>query len=302
LSKIICDITRSFSVPDRALIFSLLFIAGLAGCEQDSLVADQSIVCDSCENWNRPLEPFQVFGNTYYVGTVGLGSVLIDTGDGLILIDGGLPQSAPMIEKNIRELGFRAKDIRAIVASHAHYDHVGGISALQRYAAASVYASHETVRALRAGASPRKDPQYSADLPEFPPVTNTLGIDDGWVFEMGNTKLEAVYTPGHTLGSTSWTWQTCESGYCVNVVYADSLTPVSAPGYRFRDGMGRKLRRSVERVAALPCDIMLSTHDHVFDLHRKRAGGKNAFIDDQACKLYAERTLRALERRLETER
>jgi len=288
-------------VPDRALTFSLLLIAGLAGCEQDSLVADAPIVCDSCVDWNRSLEPFQVFGSTYYVGTVGLGSVLIDTGDGLILIDGALPQSAPLIEANIRDLGFKPKDIRAIVTSHTHYDHVGGISALQRYAGASVYASHDAVRALRAGASPREDPQYGADLPEFPPVTNTVGVDDGWVLEMGNTKLQAVYTPGHTLGGTSWTWQTCESGYCLNVVYADSLSPVSAQGFRFRDGMGRKLRRSAERIAVLPCDIMLSTHDFSFDLHRKRAGGKNAFIDAQACENYADRTLRALARRLETE-
>lgn len=95
--------------------------------------ADPPKVCDSCEDWNKPHAPFRIFGNTYYVGVQGLSAVLIDGGDGLVLIDGGLSQSAPLIAKNIESLGFRINQVRWIVSSHPHYDHVGGIAALQRW-------------------------------------------------------------------------------------------------------------------------------------------------------------------------
>jgi metallo-beta-lactamase class B len=77
------------------------------------------IVCDHCEAWNRPHAPFKVVGNTYYVGREGLSAVLIDTGKGLILLDGALPQSAPVIEANLKSLGFRIQDVKLIVNSHA---------------------------------------------------------------------------------------------------------------------------------------------------------------------------------------
>ena len=97
--------------------------------------------CDDCAEWNRPLAPFKVFGNTYYVGTDGLSALLVTDDQGLILLDAALPQSAPIIDQNIRTLGFRTENIRIIVNSHAHYDHAGGIAALQRFSKATVAAS-----------------------------------------------------------------------------------------------------------------------------------------------------------------
>ena len=85
-----------------------------------------------------PRAPFRVFGNTYYVGVAGLSAVLVTSNAGTILLDGGLPQSAPLIERNIRALGFRPDAIRLIVNSHEHYDHAGGIAALQRLSGATV--------------------------------------------------------------------------------------------------------------------------------------------------------------------
>jgi metallo-beta-lactamase class B len=111
---------------------------------------DPPMVCPSCDEWNAPREPFRVFGNTYFVGPAGVSSVLIASDEGLILLDGGLSQSAPTIDANIRKLGFRTEDIRLIGASHEHYDHVGGIAALQRFTGAP---------AVRA----------RCDVPGFPP-------------------------------------------------------------------------------------------------------------------------------------
>jgi metallo-beta-lactamase class B len=288
-------------VPDKArclIFFACLFFAA---CASQTLVPDAAIRCDSCEDWNEPHAPFRVFGNTYYVGTAGLSSILIETVDGLMLIDGGLPQSAPQIAQNIRRLGFDARDIRVIAVSHAHFDHVGGIAALQRFSGASVAASPDAARVLRRGASFRDDPQFGPDLPSFPPVGQLRHFVDGSVIDLGVTRLRGVPTPGHTSGGMTWTWQECEDDHCLDIVYADSLSPVSRPGYRFSDGMGDRIRQSASLIAALNCDIFLSTHDFSFGLHEKLALGRDAFIDPDGCKSYAARALQRLERRLERE-
>ena len=99
----------------------------------------------------------------------------------------------------------------------------------------------------------------------------------------------------------TWTWKECEDDRCLDIVYADSLSPVSRPGFRFSDGMSIKLRQSAGVIAALDCDIFLSTHDFSFGLHEKFALGRDAFIDPDGCRRYAEEALQRLERRLERE-
>jgi metallo-beta-lactamase class B len=269
---------------------------------QPGIQPDPSVDCTSCEAWNEPLEPFHVHGNTWYVGTAGLSAILIDSGDGLILVDAALPQSAPQIAANIRRLGFDPLDIRYVAVSHAHYDHVGGVAAFQRLTGAEVLAGREAVNALNSGRSSPEDPQHGPHLATFPAVRDARVLEDGEAVELGNVRLQAIATPGHTPGGTSWTWQSCEAGECLDVVYADSLSPVSAPGYRFTAGLGESLRASALKVGKLDCDIFLSTHDFSFRLHDKLAAGRDAFIDPAGCAAYAESALERLERRLRDER
>ena|ERR1700733_8790609 len=92
--------------------------------------------CANCAVWNKPQQAFKIYGNTYYVGTHGLSSILITSDSGHVLIDGALPESAPPIVANIRSLGFRVEDVKLIVNSHAHFDHAGGIAELQRLSGA----------------------------------------------------------------------------------------------------------------------------------------------------------------------
>lgn len=266
-------------------------------------VFDAPIDCDRCEAWNRPQQPFNVYGNTWYVGTGGLGAVLIDTGDGLVLLDGGLPQSAELIVDNIRELGFEPEAIEYIGFSHAHYDHVGGIAALQRISNATVLASHDAAAALRAGALQEDDPQFGGgpDGQTFPAAANIVALDDGETVRLGDAALTLIYTPGHTAGGTSWTWTSCEDDRCLDVVYLDSLTAVSRPGYRYTDGLGDVLAKTLARVAALDCDILLSTHDFSFSLHEKLGQGKDAFIDPGACREVASKSTTYLDNRLKSE-
>ena len=273
------------------------------------LQPDPDKVCASCAEWNKAREPFRIFGNTFYVGPEGLSSLLVTSDSGHILLDGGLPQSAAVINRNIRALGFRTEDIRLIVASHAHYDHVGGIAALQRATGAVVAMSEPGVRALAAGGLLPDDPQFGMGAAEtaFPAVA-ARAVKDGEILRVGSLAITAVLTPGHTPGGTSWTWRSCEGKRCLNVVYADSLTLVSADGFRFTGGGGKPdltdtFRQTIEKVERLPCDVIVSTHPSATRLADKlKRGDAGAFIDASGCRQYAASARAALSRRIAEER
>lgn len=278
----------------------------LVACGPRVLEPDAAIDCEQCERWNQPQDPFRIHGDSWYVGTAGLSSILIETGDGLILIDGGLPQSAARIDANIRKLGFDARDVSAILVSHAHYDHAGGVAALQRLSGARVYASPTARKVLTAGRLAVDDPQYrvNPDRGSFPPVPEVVGVDDGKVVTVGSLDVMAVHTPGHTPGSTTWTWQSCALNICYDVVYADSLSAVSAEGFKFSDsGAGADLVRSAARIADLACDILLTPHPFFFGMRDKleRLDQGNPFVNNLGCVLYAEASLDWLEQRLQAE-
>jgi metallo-beta-lactamase class B len=266
----------------------------------------------ACDEWNIPREPFRLFGNSYYVGTDGLSAILIVGDAGLVLLDGGLEQSAALIDANIRKLGFRTEDVKLIVNSHGHYDHAGGIAALQRASGATVAASPSGADALQRGENTTDDPQFGFGKADnaFPPVKNVKVIKDGEVLRVGNVAITAVFTPGHTPGSTTWTWQSCESAKCLNMVYADSVSAVAAPGFKFTDSPERVnlFRRSISRLGELPCDIVVSTHPQATRLDAKlkmRAARNGAGPDplvDQGCKALAATALKGLDARIAEEK
>src|SRR5690242_14724323 len=205
----------------------------LLGQVQDTTRAAQPTPgCPSCAEWNAPQRPFRIYGNTYYVGTHGLSAILLTSKDGDVLIDADLPESAPIIIANIRALGFRVEDIKLILNSHAHFDHAGGIAALQRAFGARVAASPWSARVLERGASIPGDPQYGV-LSSYSPVPHVQVIADGETLYVGPLALTAHFTPGHTPGGTTWTWRSCDGNRCLDLMYADSQTPVSADGFSF---------------------------------------------------------------------
>lgn len=285
----------------------LIFVSSLlAACGPKALQPDTVFECSNCDRWNEAQQPFRIYGNTWYVGTEGLTSLLIETSDGLILLDGGLPQSAIEIDENIRELGFDPLNISAILLSHAHFDHAGGIAALQRYTGASVYSSAAGVTVLESGELQPDDPQYveGDTSSNFPAVANTAAVGNREVVTVGDVDVMAVHTPGHSPGGTTWSWQSCVLDTCHSIVYADSMTVVSAAGYLFSDGpAAHQIIESAGAISELDCDILLSPHPFFFGMQEKlenRASG-NPFVNNLACMFYAESSLDWLEQRLTSE-
>ena len=290
---------------------SLLLAAILSLVQAAPVLApDTPVRCDDCEAWNRPRESFRVFGNTYFVGTDGLSAVLVTSERGHILLDGGLPQSAPVIDANIRRLGFRTEDVRLIVNSHEHFDHAGGLAALQRVGGAVVAAGPEAARALEQGAPTAGDPQ--ATSARFPAVKHVRLVRDGETLRVGQLEITAHSTPGHTPGATTWTWRSCEGQRCLDVVYADSLSAVSDDGFRFsgdaeHPSKVETFRRSLAALEALRCDVLLVPHPFAMGLDAKLAEWKknpssNPFIDRNACRTYAAAQRKRLEERIVNEK
>jgi metallo-beta-lactamase class B len=301
------------------LLLILTLSPGLG--EAYELVPDPEFECNACEAWNQPQTPFRVFGNTWYVGPAGLTALLVDAGTddegrpALVLLDGGLTQSAALIDANIRVAGFDPAEIRVIVNSHAHFDLAGGIAALQRATGARVIVSEEAEPAFRTGQVPTHDPQ-AGYAPEngFPPVDNLETLPNGGQFTVGNTTFTLHWTPGHTPGSTSWSWETCDRGQCATVLYADSLGVVSSPGFRFSDPVSEFDGRSTAELAAgsvgflrrFNCGVLIFPHPFYFNLEDKLAQRSanpevNPFLDPNACKEAADRFETALDKRLTEE-
>lgn len=282
---------------------------------QAAQLDDQPVDCDSCKEWNVPVKPFNIYGNTWYVGVAGLSAVLVTSAQGHILLDGALPQSAPLIIANIKALGFRIEDVKLILNSHAHWDHAGGIAALQRASGATVVASASGALVLQSGTNGSDDPQYQAQpVVRVAKVAKVSLVGDGDRVNVGPLALTAHMTPGHTPGATSWTWTSCEGGRCLDVVYADSLNAYSSGDFTFTGGgkgkdksadISASFAASIARVAALPCDVIISVHPSMTDVlgkAAKRSATFNPFIDAGACRAYAAGAQRLLDQRLASER
>jgi metallo-beta-lactamase class B len=303
---------KSIPLGLHFLTLCAALVAAPSMAADDAVKADDAnhLHCENCDSWNQPQAPFNIFGNTWYVGTSGLSSILITSPRGHVLLDGALPQSAAQIQANITALGFRIEDVKLILNSHEHWDHAGGIAALQSASGAEVAASPAAARVLREGTVGSDDPQFDPKLAvNIPKVSEVTEVADLQTLKAGDIEVKAYATPGHTPGSTTWSWVSCQTDDCKTVVYADSLNPVSLGDFRFSGGNGHpdisdQFAGSIARVAALPCDIVLSVHPGMTETFEKLAArkpGKNTFVDPTACAAYAKAAQEKLRVRLEEE-
>jgi metallo-beta-lactamase class B len=255
-------------------------------------------------SWNVPQAPFRIYGNTYYVGPHGLSSVLITSAAGHVLIDGALKESVPQIVANIRKLGFRIEDVKLIVNSHVHYDHAGGIARLQQLSGARVLASPWSAGVMTRTGVGRGDPQ-SGELTPITLVPHVQTLRDGETLRVGAVELTAHLTPGHTPGGTSWTWKSCEGSQCLNLVYADSLSAVSAEGFKFTANRDypdalKDFEKSFSFLSTVDCDILITTHPDASNLWERVAA--NQLIDRNACRQLADNARTQLAKRVAAER
>lgn len=289
----------------RTWMFGVVSLLSFVSC-----VEAAPIDCTQCEGWNKDQVPFRIFGNTYFVGTRGLSSVLITTPQGHVLIDGALPQSAPLIARHIEQLGFKLSDVKLILNSHVHFDHVGGLAELQKMSGANVIASDIAAPFLRSGTVDASDPQFG-HLPPYPGVSNVEALGARKSVELGSLQLSVIHTPGHTPGGTSWRWKSCEEQRCLNVVYGDSLNAVSDDAFKYGGDKrypkaAADMQASIAAVSSAPCDILIAAHPDLTNLwsviDEQGKGDRAKLIDSSACKQYAAGAKTRLAKRIEQEK
>jgi metallo-beta-lactamase class B len=239
-----------------------------------------------------PFPSFRIAGNLYYVGSQDLGSYLVSTPRGLILINSSYEASVPLIRASIESLGFRFRDIRILLISHAHDDHCAGSEQIIKLTGAKYYVMAGDVSVVESGG--RTDFQYGAQKAHhYPPAHVDRVLHDGSTVSLGGTLLTAHLTPGHTRGTTTWTLDETENGRVLHVVIVGS--PNVNPGYKL---VGNKTypqiaadyKRGFTVLKRLPCDIFLGAHGSYFGLTEKyprwKAGDHNSFIDPAGYKAY----------------
>jgi metallo-beta-lactamase class B len=246
---------------------------------------------------NKPFPPHKVIGNLYFVGTDNLGSFLITSPQGHILINSDYEETVPIVRASIEKLGFRYGDIKILLGSHAHGDHMEGDALVKELTGARVIAMQEDVAALKA-MTPGGKPH---------PIDQVL--HDGEEVKFGDTTLTAHLTPGHTKGCTTWTTKVQESGKTYDVLILCSVGVnagvqlVNSPTY---PQIADDYMRSFKILKGLPCDVFLGAHTNFYNMQEKYAklgkGGANPFIDPAGYQSYLEMMDKTFQGKLEEQK
>jgi metallo-beta-lactamase class B len=243
-------------------------------------------------DWTEPFPAFRIAGNLYYVGTKGLANYLVTTPQGNILINSDLESNVPMIEASIEKLGFRFKDTKALLISHAHWDHDAGSAKIKDLTGASYMVMDADAPVIESGGG--TDFQYG-NTPRslYPPTKVDRVLHDRDEVRLGGAVLVAHLTPGHTNGCTTWAMKVTEGGKTYNVVIIGS--PNVNPGYKLIHNdnypqIAEDYQRMWAVLKSLPCDIFLGAHGDYFGLEEKypfmKDGGANPFIDPSGYKKF----------------
>lgn len=262
-------------------------------------------------DWSRPTEPFRVAGPVHFVGTGELGAYLVATSAGHVLIDGGLPSSAPVIEAAIRRLGFDPKDLRVLLTTQAHFDHVGSLAYFKKLSGARVEVMDGDAPVVESGG--RQDYLFGGpgnEAYQYEPVRVDRVLKDGDTVTLGGVTLTARRTPGHTPGSTTWLTTVDEAGKSYLVVFAASVS--INPGTRFLDrpsypGIADDFARSFALLESLRPDIFLGSHTSFFSMEEKRARLKagavpHSFVDPEGFRAHVAAKKRQFEELLAREK
>jgi metallo-beta-lactamase class B len=243
---------------------------------------------------NQPVEPYRILGNLYYVGASDVTSFLITTSEGHILLDGGFEETVPIIQENVKKLGFKLEDVKILLHSHAHLDHAGGLAGLKKLTGATLYASEPEAPLLACGG--KGDFRFGDEL-TFAPVQADRTYKDGDKVTLGGVTLTAHLTPGHTMGNTSWAMKVTEGGKTYDVVFVGSVTVnpgvvlTNNPKY---PNIAEDYAKTFRVLKSLPCDVFLASHASFYGGLEKAGRLKkgetlNPFIDPRTYREHIER-------------
>jgi metallo-beta-lactamase class B len=240
--------------------------------------------------WFEPFPGHRVVGNVYYVGSKDLASYLITTDEGHILINSGFERTVPLIRKSVESLGFKMGDVKILLASHAHSDHVAGHALVRELTAAKVYVMRGDDRVIATGG----EGQYLYGANRWKPCPVDRVLEDGDEVKLGGVTLIARRTPGHTRGCTTWTWRAAEGGKTYDVVVIGS--PNVNPGYvlvnnRDYPEIADDFAATFKTLENLPCDVFLGAHGGYYGMIDKyersqREPKKNPFVDPEGYRKY----------------
>jgi metallo-beta-lactamase class B len=269
--------------------FSVTLLAALAATALASAVLAQNTRPD-----NQPFPAFRVMGNVYYVGASDIASYLIATPAGHILIDSGYEDTPPIVRDGILKLGFKLQDVKILLNSQAHFDHVAGQAEIQRMTGAKIYSSEREVAVLESGG--KADPRWGREY-TYPAVKVDRVVRDLDEVTLGGVTLVAHLTPGHSIGCTTWTLRVPEGGkvYDVVIVGGTAINPgVELVGKPTWPGIADDYARTFRVLRALPCDVFLGAHGVYFGMAEKykklKAGAEvNPFIDPEGYRAYVNR-------------
>ena len=233
---------------------------------------------------SQPAEPYKVIGNIYYVGSIDVSAHIIATSQGLILLDTGTVDMVPMITSGIQKLGFRTSDVRIMLSSHAHWDHVEGHAAIKKITGGQIMAIGEDAAAIEAG---KDNSALGGD--GWAPVRVDRVLQDGDTVTLGDMTLTAHHTPGHTKGCTTWTTSVNEGGRSYSVVFVGGTgvnEGVRLTGNTRHPTIIEDYARTFRVLKALQPDVFLGQHGNMYDMQGKRArqqagGVGNPFVDPE---------------------
>lgn len=271
-----------------ALACSLAALVNLAAVPAPAVapVPTRAWIAQLFDGLKAPIPPRHLVGDIYYVGVSGVSSFLITTPAGHILLDTGFADTVPLVQRGVEQLGFKLTDIKYILSSHAHVDHVGGQATMQKVTGARIVASAADARLLESGGAD-DFLSWPKDTLAFPPAHVDRIVGDGDTISLGGVTLTAHLTPGHTRGATTWTMEATDGGRTYHVVFFSSTTInpgtslVLHPAY---PGIIADYEKTFAVLKTLPCDIFFAPHGNQFDLTGKfarqdRGEGAAALVD-----------------------
>jgi len=225
-------------------------------------------------DWIKDYKPFRIAGNLYYVGSYELACYLITTPAGHILINTGLNESAPMIRRHVEALGFAFTDIKILLATHAHFDHVGAMASIKKTTGAAMMIEERDAPVLADGGA--SDYVMGGHGSTFARVTANRLLHDKDTVALGGTSIEVLHHPGHTKGANSFLFDVKEGTTVYRVVIANMpsiLDATKLSGMPLYPGVGKDYAYTLDTMKRLHFDIWLASHASQFDMHKKHKEG-----------------------------